>query len=178
MIAYVPVIKGKEADLRAIGSLSSAVRGSVKPLVDMPFARSSEAGSPEERAQKFCDLIRKHLPLGGAFVDFYALEGSEVCRDGSNVVAAGFEMLRACGRHVTPTYDLARSEKVWTPLRAITQSFGQGFCFRLSRDDISLPEDTWPTILQRASNLGLRLAEVDLMLDLRSVTFEERHRLK
>lgn len=171
---YVPIVKGKAGDLAAIGTVSSVTRQQIKPLFELlPVARKRP--SAEQNVFDFCSLVQKHVPLGDAFVDFYGLTGDEMTADGSNAVLRGFELLKAFGRAVTPTFGFERNDDLWGPLGIVARDFGKGFCFRLGRDEISVAQrnDTWASIIEISAEMGLGASQVDILIDLRSVTAAE-----
>lgn len=163
---YVPIIKGKLNDLRAVGALSSGVREIIKPLIEtMPVNR--EKNTTEEHVFKFCDYIRKHVPLGEVFVDFFGLFPDESVEDGTNAIIYGYRLLKSLGRTVTPVYGLERNDDLWEELGKLAMAFGKGFTFRLRRDDLAdyLIDETWGAILERTAQMGLRPQDVDILLD-------------
>ena len=113
------------------------------------------------------------------FVDFYGLFPDEKLKDGSNAIIAGFSRLKNCGRVVTPTYGLDRNDDLWAPLKSVTSGFNQGFCFRISIDDLDdKSEETWSQIIERTSDMALSPSEVDIVIDLRFVGDKNENDLK
>jgi hypothetical protein len=169
--AYVPIVKGKLNDVVAVGKLSRRVRENVKPLVEaMPINPAKPAVDVHVHA--LCQYIRKHVPLGDLFVDFYGLMPDACVPDGTNATLYGYQLLKGLGRYVTPVYGLERNDDLWASMRSVVAGFGQGFAFRLRRDDLAddLIEETWASILERSSQLGLRESEVDIILDFASLS--------
>jgi len=165
---YIPLVKGKMWDLKALGGLSTAARRSTMPLVEaMPIPKDLSA---DEHIEKFSNYVRKFSPLGKIYVDFYGLLPGAVTADGDSAVIAGFQLLKRKGRIVTPVYGFERDDEVWPKLREVVVAFGQGFCFRIDIDDLDdMAESTWERVLQRSAELGLAPAEVDLVIDLRDI---------
>lgn len=166
---YVPIIKGKRNDVDAVGRLADDVRERTKPLIEaMPADRTKQG--LEDHVKKFVHYVVKFIPSGELFVDFYGLMPEQAYPDGSNATIAGFKLLKSLGRVVTPTYGLARNDRLWRPLRSVVESFDRGFCFRLSLDDLDdNAEDTWSQLIERSSDLGLAPGQIDILLDLRFV---------
>ena len=180
---YVPIIKGKVNDLKALGRLSPKLRALTKPLIEtMPHAikkKDKKQKSLEAHIFSFCEYIRKHVPLGDVSVDFYGLMPDAELPDGTNAVLHGFRLLKALGRTVTPVFGLERNDDLWVPLGQIARDFGTGFGFRLRRDDLAddLHDETWQQISERSAEMGLAESEIDIILDFAEVLADEREQL-
>lgn len=171
---YVPIIKGKVNDLCAFGALAPRLRDEVKPLIEaMPI--NPKKPNVDEHVHKLCNYIRKHAPLGQAFVDFYGLMPDAVTPDGTNATLYGYGLLKAFGRAVTPVYGLDRNDELWPDLGKVAQGFQRGFAFRLRRDDLAeyLFDDTWAQVVGRSSQMRLRASDIDLILDFGSMVGTE-----
>ena len=171
---YVPIIKGKLNDLRAVGALGSGIGNAVKPLIEaMPV--NPKKATAEEHVFKLCNYILKHTPLGEAFVDFYGLLPDATVDAGVNATIYGYRLLKSFGRYVTPVYGLERNDELWAELGSIAAAFGKGFAFRLRRDDLAdyLFEETWGQILERSAQMGLRARDTDIILDFGDISDSE-----
>lgn len=174
---YTPIVKGKMYDLKALGKLSASTRAAVKPLIEaMPVPKDR---SIEEHLDKFTHNLKKYYPLGSIFIDFYGLMPGVITSEGHSGVIAGYKLLKMKGRIGTPTYGFERDDSIWKELRDIVDSFGQGFCFRIELEDMDdATEDTWAHIIGRTAELGLKPAEIDLLIDLRDIGKSEVAHLK
>jgi hypothetical protein len=171
---YMPVIKGKKNDLVAVGKVFNDVRKLMKPFIEaMPV--NPEKPLVEDHIFRLCEYIRKHLPLGEIFVDFYGLMPDAKIPDGTNATIYGYKLLKAFGRPVTPAYGFERNDDLWNELGIIARDFNCGFCFRLSREDLAeyLFDDIWSQIIERTAQMKLLNNKIDLFLDLRHVDPEE-----
>ena len=171
---YVPIIKGKLNDLKAVGRLNPRLRALRKPLIEaMPV--DAEKWTLEKHVFMFCEYIRKHVPLGDIAVDFYGLMPDATLEDGTNAILHGYRLLKAFGRPVTPVFGLERNDDLWKPLADIAAGFGAGFAFRLRRDDLVdyQQDETWQSITQRSAEMGIKEAETDLVLDFAEVSAAE-----
>jgi hypothetical protein len=165
---YSPIVKGKLNDLKALGKISGAARAQIKPLIEaMPLPKD---GDIDRHLHKLAHYLMKHVPLGEIYLDFYGLLPGQKTPDGTDATIAGFNLVRALGRTVTPVYGFDRDDSLWPLLVPVIQSNAQGFCFRVDVDDLDdLAEETWGQILERSAELGLRSNQIDLLLDLRDV---------
>lgn len=166
---YSPIVKGKLNDLKALGMISGAARALIKPSIEaMPLPKG---GDIDKHLYKLAHYLVKHVPLGEVYLDFYGLLPGQRVADGRDATVAGFQLLKALGRTVTPVYGFGRDDSLWQHLVPIVESNAQGFCFRVDVDDLDdVAEDTWAHILERGAELGLRPNQIDLMIDLRDVT--------
>lgn len=166
---YSPIIKGKLNDLKALGRLSGAARAQVKPLIEaMPLPKDDDI---DKHLYKLAHYLVKHVPLGEIYLDFYGLLPGQRVADNTDATIAGFRLVKALGRIVTPVYGFGRDDFLWQSLIPIVKSNARGFCFRVDVDDLDdLAEDTWGQILERGAELGLKPSQIDLMVDLRDVT--------
>lgn len=173
---YVPIVKGKVNDLIGLGLVSNDIRSRIKPFVEaMPV--SPQRPSVDEHLYRFCNYIRRHVPLGSMFVDFYGIMPDALTSHGENAVLAGYQLLKGMGRKVTPAYGLERNDDIWPHLAAIAAYENEGFCLRLSQDDLTYyaADELWESILERTAQIKLRANQVDLLLDLGSVSEENKH---
>lgn len=166
---YSPIVKGKLNDIKALGMISSAARALTKPVIEaMPLPKGDDI---DKHLYKLAHYLVKHVPLGEVYLDFYGLLPGQRVADGRDATVAGFQLLKALGRTVTPVYGFGRDDSLWRHLVPIVESNAQGFCFRVDVDDLDdMAEDTWAHILERGAELGLRPNQIDLMIDLRDVT--------
>jgi hypothetical protein len=167
---YIPIIKGKQYDLRALGKLQPEVRKLIKPLIELPPTPSSKT-SVDAYLVNFIQNLTKYGGAGNMFVDFYGFFPEEVTKSGILATVEGYELLHNIGQLVTPVYGLVRDDEVWEHLGSIVNKHKQGFCFRLEEDDLEedAAEDTWKAIRTRSSQIGIDIKFVDLIIDLRDV---------
>ena len=168
MQVYSPIIKGKLNDLRALGKLSASARASVKPLIEaMPLPKN---GDIEKHLHKLAHYLVKHVPLGEIYLDFYGLLPDLQTPNGANATIAGYNLVKALGRKVTPVYGFSRNDSLWPSIASVVKENSKGFCFRVDLDDMDdLAEETWGQILERGAEVGLQPNQIDLMLDLRDL---------
>ncbi|MFI5420136.1 MAG: beta family protein [Nitrososphaerales archaeon] len=165
---YIPIIKGKQYDLRALGKLQPEVRELIKPLIELPPTPYSK--NIDDHLKKFIQNVSKYGGTGKTFVDFYGFLG-EMANSGKLATIAGYDLLHDIGQAVTPVYGFNRHDGVWKYLEAVIKKHKQGFCFRLEEDDLEedVAEATWDAIRTRTSQLQVDIKSVDLIIDLRDI---------
>lgn len=165
---YVPIIKGKTNDLKAVARVSQARKALVKPMLEI--VPVPPGGNVDDHLHSFAHNVLKYGPTKNLFVDFYGFLPGQTLNDGTDATIAGFKLLKATGVALTPVYGFDRDDALWAPLRAEIKKFGQGFCFRIDIDDLDdRSEETWEAIVERSAELGLLPEQIDLMIDLRYV---------
>lgn len=165
---YVPIIKGKANDLKALSNLTVKAKTLIKPLVEILPVKPQV--SVDEHIETFAHNIVKYAQFEELFVDFYGLLPGVKTEAGLDATIAGFRMLRKLGRCVTPTYGLDRDDAVWSLLSNEIKEAGKGFCFRIDIDDLDYrAEETWQEVIERSADLELAPQEIDIMIDLRDV---------
>lgn len=167
--SYIPIVKGKLNDLKALDKLQFEKRELIKPLIELSPTPSQT--SADEHLTKFTQNLIKYSGGGELFVDFYGFLPKETVRNKKLATIVGYELLYSAGMQVTPVYGLGRDDLIWSHLEAVVKQNKQGFCFRLEEDDLEEDtiEETWVKVLTKSSQLKLNLDEVDLLIDLRDV---------
>lgn len=165
---YVPVIKGKENDLKAVSRVKVVSKSLFKPLVEivpLPPKRTID-----EHLDKFAHHLVKHVSGRDVFVDFYGFLPGAKLKSGVDATIGGLRLLKNKGLVVTPAYGFDRDDALWTPLQAEVQKLSNGFCFRVDIDDLDdRSEETWEAILERSAQLYLSPGNIDIFVDLRYV---------
>lgn len=174
---YMPIVKGKANDIKALSRLSADARTLIKPLVELTPV--PDDCSIDEHVISFVQKIVKHVPQGKLFADFYGLLPGATISTGLSATIAGFRLLRKFDRPVTPTFGLDRDNAVWPLLKKEVAQFAKGFCFRIDFDDLDdQTEQTWQEIIERSAQLELEPAKTDLLIDLRHLGNKSTKELK
>lgn len=173
--AYVPIVKGKPNDLKAIEKVAASIRYGIKTLIEITPTNIKE--STDKHVEYFVNLVSHYAHIGDLFVDFYGLLPEETMASGENAVISGFYQLKSKNVTVTPTYGLQRNDNIWLDLREVVSAFEVGFGFRISLDDLDdQAEDTWEQIIERSALLGLSESDIDIILDLRYIGEDSENR--
>src|SRR6266567_4989406 len=133
-LTYVPIVKGKRNDIAAVTRYLNDPVAGVKPLLEI--LPTPKAKTVDEHVAKFVRDVATSFSRAEIFVDFYGLMPDAVLNRGENATVGGFTQLRPLVSRVTPTYGLGRNDAVWSALRTIVRDYREGFCFRVSRDDL------------------------------------------
>ena len=107
---YVPVIKGKENDIKAVSRLTAAGASLLKPLVEIPPVHPKL--TIDAHVDKFVHKVAKYLSTRPLFVDLYFSPGEKL-QNGVPATIGGLRSLRKMGLAVTPTYGFDRDDTLW-----------------------------------------------------------------
>jgi T4 beta protein len=170
--SYVPIVKGKANDLKAVYDMSAAARSVTKAVIELTDLKDGQAA--DEALRGFTNRLLRYLPAGQIFVDLYSLPPNALSGNGKNATIAGFMMLADAGRRFTPVYGFELNDSLWPQLAVVTQRLKEGFCFRIDGDDLDdKAEETWRQVIERTAELRLEPLNIDLLIDLRFVGLRE-----
>lgn len=154
---YVPVLKVKDGEKRALAGLTAAVSAHVTPLLEIIERKK---GTPASHVV----TAFKQFPAAVARVPRYFIDTREVASDGSSAATDVFARALALGRPFTPVTGIRRTADVAPALAA----GGIGIAIRVTREEFedgALPNEL--SAFVGAS--GLAPAAIDLILDLGDV---------
>jgi hypothetical protein len=167
--SYLPIVKGKVNDIKAISQVSPSARAGVKPLIELT-APGPETNIDDTLAA-FANRLYDLPPTLDVFVDLYGLSPGTTTAGGEEATIAGFSLLADRGLALTPVYRFGFDDSLWPQMVDIVTRFQRGFCFRIDFDDLEdQAEETWRQILERTAELRLAPSDVDLLIDLRYIT--------
>lgn len=160
---YVPVIKGKTNDIKAVSFTAPEVASRTKPLFELPpFVETDQA---EQVLSRFATRLSKFFGSRPCYIDFPLLKADAATSDGSPALHAAYALLGAAGINYQPVYGFDRSDTHWKFV--LDQGRRRdGLLLRLEGDDIEFASDT----LDRIHDLtlrGLDIRALDVMLDFR-----------
>lgn len=159
---YVPVLKAKRGEKRALEELAAAVRAHVTPLLEIVERKDKAPG-------EHLDTAFKGLRGAVANVDRYFLDAREISSDGPAVAAEVFTRARAVGRPFTPVTGIRRT----VDRAAAVAAGGDGVAIRVIRDEFedgALPNE----LVAFAASCDTPLERIDLILDLGDVSMMVR----
>jgi len=155
---YVPVLKVKRGEKKALGQVSSAVRAKVTPLLEI-VERTADKTLENHLRTAFSGLATSVQAFGRCFIDTH-----EIASDGPDGAAAVFEMAVCSGIIFTPVTGINRSADTAAALK-----YGlQGVALRLDRSDFEAGRLA-AGVLKFLSRHHLDPENVDLIIDLGAV---------
>lgn len=178
---YVPILKGKEGEFRALSKMSSRLRNGITPLIDIPrIDLNVDTGRPvctveihmDKKAKKISACWPKNQSI---IVDGYDLEVDLATSDGVHFMDYLFRKLRWNRTNAIPAIGLDRytNPEYLQAIQKIVNEDRRGVCVRLLKEDMETPRDTYTILKEIVALLRLPASKVHLLLDLRSVSESE-----
>lgn len=157
---YVPVLKVKRGEKKALTEISPILRRRVTPLLEIVERKEDKAPTVEKHLDTaFAKLAESVAPYSRCFLD-----AREIEPDGEPAAAALFERASAEGITFTPVTGISRSSDVVPAL----QHRAHGLALRLTREEFEAGH-----LAQRLTAFteehGLNRQETDLIVDLGAV---------
>ena len=155
---YVPVLKIKRGEKRALSSISTSLRKRITPFLEIV---ERENQNPPITLEHHLDKAFKDLAVSVQLYSRCFLDAREISSDGPTAAAEVFNRAYAAGIFFTPVTGVTRSEDV---AAALNYRY-HGVALRLTRQEFEsgqLPSSV-PGFL---STHGLKMEETDLIIDL------------
>ncbi len=172
---YVPILKGKNGEFGALQSMTSAAKGLVTPLIEIPpipwdHRNDSPAKTIDQHLLKVDGKLQKSWGLDHTFfVDLLWIAERETMCDGTHPMACLFERARQRGLKAIPVTGLARGEGYQQACRKIIADDKRGVCVRLQKEDFEESQNLNAQIAGLLNSLLVSPPETDLLLDLGSL---------
>lgn len=158
MPSYVPILKWKQGEQRALAALLPNDRAGCIPLLDLlAEAFESSKKSLVQVCDDICDEIAKCWGPAPAFVDF----DDDI---DSGVVTQLFASARARELALVPVTALWRPTQWQSAVAAVIAADKRGVCLRVSPEEI-YGQTFGSDLAQLAATLGCAHAAADLLLD-------------
>jgi hypothetical protein len=176
-IVYMPILKGRAGELRALGEVSDTTAAKLTPLVEIPLiADESDSDDPDGNEitgdlGKFAENIqRRWSPKRRIILDV----GNMPARQ--NSIPSVDLIYRLAQNDFTITPTVRPSDEEWIT-RAVGESISEwglkSACIRLGGDDLDDNDGPLDAAISRVLDwLNLEADDVDLVLDFRTVMDE------
>lgn len=164
---YVPILKGKQGEVRALSHLTDEQRTGLTPLVEIrPVDLDDDAGAPtgivEEHLEgDLRELARAWGSASRIFIDPCFLDLTEDRKDGRSNAEALPGLFDASGLRAVLVVRPAQDDRYYEAARATMR----GACLRLAGDDL-LDDAMGDRVRDTVDALGMPAGDVDLVIDL------------
>jgi hypothetical protein len=175
---YVPILKGRDGEYGALGSMSPEERERITPLVEIPPIPWDYTNDVPEKTidQHLAKVDRKLEKSWGVdqpfFVDLMRIGEQERMSDGTHPLAHLFNRARLRTLKAIPVTGLIRDDDYQAACREIVGEDKRGVCLRLQRDDFDERGTLETAITKLLGLLRVSPADTDLVLDLGSLHTE------
>ena len=174
---YVPILKGKEGEFRALEHLTPKIRRNLTPFIDIPRGDIDQiTNTPKDQIDVYLEKkvkkIYKHWgTIKELFVDVFDLDLGLRTDTGAHFVEFLFSRLQDYGVEAIPVIGLDRSEDddYVNAVRVAVYSGKRGVCLRLLQEDLEVPNVTYKDANDLIEILGLSKNNVHLLMDFRQV---------
>lgn len=175
---YVPILKGKDGEFRALTRLTPSVRRKITPFIDIPRVDTDiNTNKPKDPIQvhleKKAKKIRKFWGTDQEiFVDVFDLDLDLRTPNGKHFLEFLFSQLRTNSVQAIPVIGLDRSTNTAyvKAVRNAVAADNRGICVRLLREDMETPRPTYADIDDLTRTLQLSPRQVHLLLDFRDIS--------
>jgi hypothetical protein len=136
----VPCLRWKQGEYQAVLHLSSAARGLITPLIEVPeirydFEEQKASKTIDEHLSPFAKRVVKKWGTGRCLVDFLRVPSGELFSDRRDRVATVLEELRSSGCQVTPVTGLTRSGTYQKAVGRAAHRDKFGLCIRINLEE-------------------------------------------
>lgn len=171
---YVPVLKWKAGEYKALRDVSISDKSAMTPLaeiVPVPWDWGSDAPAKtldDHLAQVPAQMASCWGVSEPLFVELNLLDSSDRLASGNHPVDGLFSQISLAGVKVIPVTGLDRDAAYQAAVATVVARDGRGVCIRVGRDDMLVP--TFAQQLDDLLNtLKLNISDVDLVMDFRAV---------
>lgn len=166
---YIPILRMKRGEFRAIKRLHSDTRKLLTPLFEyrgMPAQTTSKPVTLEQYLKRTIENCAKCWPdEAPMIIDTPGLSETQSFENDGPVVEFFYQELRNWGVNVIPTITTDRSKEFCAKI----EPFSDSFCFRILPDDLETPSSTVATIRDQKKYLNLNSAQCHLLIDMKCV---------
>lgn len=169
---YLPILRAKEGEFHAVGSLSPAACSRLVPLFDIPIPVLRDGKTFEAYLLERAEGIHKSWrPTRPVYVDVHDLPPDLRTSSGAQPITYLFELLRMHASLAIPVTgtEADRGQDYLAAVGAIVARDRRGACLRLAEDDLSEPQVLGVAIANVLSQLAIEPSALDVVLDFRYV---------
>ena len=175
-VGYMPLLKSRAGEFRALRSLTRSQRSQLLPLMDLvPPLWDFEKEAPTRSMDEHASLVSPHLWRSWGPDLPILLDGQNLDTDTAerNPLEQIIEGCRARGIQAIPVTGLDRSQEYQSAVRRSLTRDRRGSCIRLESEDLAAIGRLEAALKDLMESLGLDPSNVDLLVDLRAISEEE-----
>lgn len=167
---YVPLLKGKSGEYKALGGLALHDQQGLTPFIDVPpiAELDGRALTPGQHYQAQFEKLAKHWGARGpVFMDSRLVQPGRLTGGGEHGASVLFDLAERAGLAVIPVTGLRREDAYQQAVRNAAGRLGMGVCLRIEDADLTDP------LAARVGALlewfGVPVRDADLVLDYRGI---------
>jgi hypothetical protein len=172
---YIPILKGKAGELKALANLKQETAKVISPLVEFPpvpvdFVEGQEEPVAAKTIDQHVASVSKALAdnltnLSQLYVDGLYLELEDDLASGQEPSAALFAALRDANVQFVPVCGLDRNESYIASVAECLAKDGRGLCLRITEADLEGTSELQAQIDAILTALSASPEQTDLVLD-------------
>jgi len=169
---YVPVLKGKLGEYKALQALPDSIKENIKPIIDIvpippDFETEEPSKSIDDHLKSFSNNILKYWGTQReVYIDGYMIVEETRMENNIHPMIHIFNELESKNINAIPVCGNDRNLEYNTAIKQIIRTQNKGFCLRIISDVSTNIEEEITTLL---NFFGTSENEVDLLIDLRSI---------
>jgi hypothetical protein len=170
---YVPLLKGKSGEYKALGGLALHDQQGLTPFIDVPpiAELNGKALTAGEHYQAQFEKLEKYWgKRGPVFVDSRLVQPGRLTDGGEHPASVLFDLAERAGLGVVPATGLRREDAYQQAVRNAAGRLGTGVCLRI--EDADLTDQLAARVDALLERLGVAVRDADLVLDYRGVPEE------
>src|ERR1700722_12661954 len=170
---YVPLLKAKQGEFRALHYLTADVKAAITPLLEFPplegYGDLDAPPTPtvDTQLQRLPQKIKRAWNSGARLLlDLGLVDSDPALAAGEHPVSYVFGELRDLGLQAVPVTGIGRDEAYRAAVCEVAQTDGRGLCVRIVAEDLDDPEAAIAMAIEQIAGDGLAPEDVDLLFDL------------
>jgi len=160
---YVPILKGKEGEFRALSKLPEEIKDSIVPIIDLVPNSQKKF---DDHIKSTLGYIKKWQRNRLLYIDGYMIQDDENMSSGQHYMSYVFNELRKESFNVIPVVSNVTGILYNEHIKRIVKKDKKGVCVRIFKKATNDLNDELDKLL---SYLELESSAVDLVIDLRSL---------
>jgi hypothetical protein len=171
---YVPLLKAKAGEMRALQDLREENRDGITPLLDVvpipwDFVEDRPAKAVDQHLATLASQTERSWGTERTFfVDLATIE-DEPLIDGRAPLRHVMDAYRAIGAQAIPVTGPGRSAAYQAAVTKAAQTDHRGVCVRVPLEELGKPQRLRDTLVALLADLGVTAAEADLILDFEAI---------
>jgi len=178
---YVPILKGKDGEFRALSTLSSDAKARLTPFIDIP-RRDKDFKSNLPKPNFDIYLQKKAVKIHKAwgverplFIDVYDLKLDLKIPSGLHFVEFFFSELRNLKIKAIPVigFDRSNDPNYLQAVKNVVLKDNRGLCVRLMDQDLESPTASYAELKNVLQSIGVPKRKIHILFDFRSISENE-----
>lgn len=175
---YLPILKAREGELKALSQLNALTKGCLTPLIDIPRKDLDKENGTTNNLESHIVKVAKNIrsSWGNEFpfyLDLHDIDLSERISDGTHPINYLMGHLRHLGLNAIPTTDLERDESYNSALAREINKVQMSCLIRIYEEDMTNMNELYTSLSNILKILRQTPANTHILLDFESILGRE-----